>query len=226
MLLVLDIGNTNLTLGLVAGGAIVATRRAGTTRDRDRRRAGAPARRAPRARRAGPRGHLGAGASPPSSRRRPRRSRRSPTRRGDPAPRRRRPATCRWPCGWTGPHEVGADRLVNALAAARLYGTPAIVVDFGTATTFDCVGADGAFLGGAIAPGPRARPGGAGGEDRAAAADGAADAGPGDRARHRQRDAVGRGLRLPGDGLGAARARSAPSSRRRPAASPRTCARS
>lgn len=51
------------------------------------------------------------------------------------------------------PGEVGADRLVNALAAARLYGTPAVVVDFGTATTFDCVAADGAYVGGAIAPG-------------------------------------------------------------------------
>lgn len=51
------------------------------------------------------------------------------------------------------PGDVGADRLVNALAAARLYGTPAIVVDLGTATTFDCVAADGAFVGGAIAPG-------------------------------------------------------------------------
>lgn len=51
------------------------------------------------------------------------------------------------------PGDVGADRLVNALAAARLYGTPAIVADFGTATTFDCVGPDGAYVGGAIAPG-------------------------------------------------------------------------
>jgi type III pantothenate kinase len=51
------------------------------------------------------------------------------------------------------PGEVGADRLVNALAAARLYGTPAVVVDFGTATTLDCVAADGAYVGGAIAPG-------------------------------------------------------------------------
>ncbi len=51
------------------------------------------------------------------------------------------------------PSEVGPDRLVNALAAARLYGTPAVVVDFGTATTFDCVAADGAYVGGAIAPG-------------------------------------------------------------------------
>jgi type III pantothenate kinase len=51
------------------------------------------------------------------------------------------------------PGEVGADRLVNALAAGRLHGTPAVVVDFGTATTFDCVAADGAYVGGAIAPG-------------------------------------------------------------------------
>jgi len=51
------------------------------------------------------------------------------------------------------PGEVGADRLVNALAAARLHGAPAIVVDAGTATTFDCVAPDGAFVGGAIAPG-------------------------------------------------------------------------
>jgi type III pantothenate kinase len=51
------------------------------------------------------------------------------------------------------PGEVGADRIVNALAVARLYGVPAVVVDFGTATTFDCVGADGAYMGGAIALG-------------------------------------------------------------------------
>jgi type III pantothenate kinase len=51
------------------------------------------------------------------------------------------------------PAEVGADRLVNALAAARLHGAPAIVVDAGTATTFDCVAPDAAFVGGAIAPG-------------------------------------------------------------------------
>ncbi len=51
------------------------------------------------------------------------------------------------------PGDVGADRLVNALAAARLYRTPAVVVDLGTATTLDCVAADGAYVGGAIAPG-------------------------------------------------------------------------
>jgi type III pantothenate kinase len=51
------------------------------------------------------------------------------------------------------PREVGADRIVNALAAANLYGGPAIVVDFGTATTFDVVSARGEYVGGAIAPG-------------------------------------------------------------------------
>ena len=51
------------------------------------------------------------------------------------------------------PGEVGADRLVNALAVSRLFGTPAVVVDLGTATTFDCVAGDGAFVGGAIVAG-------------------------------------------------------------------------
>ena len=51
------------------------------------------------------------------------------------------------------PREVGADRIVNALAAARLYGGPAVVVDFGTATTFEVVDESGRYLGGAIAPG-------------------------------------------------------------------------
>jgi type III pantothenate kinase len=51
------------------------------------------------------------------------------------------------------PAEVGPDRLVNAFAAAQLHGTPAIVVDCGTATTLDAVDAEGAFVGGAIAPG-------------------------------------------------------------------------
>ncbi len=48
---------------------------------------------------------------------------------------------------------VGADRIANALAVRALYGTPAIVVDLGTATTFDCVSKAGAYLGGVIAPG-------------------------------------------------------------------------
>jgi type III pantothenate kinase len=51
------------------------------------------------------------------------------------------------------PSDVGADRLINALAVRELFGTPAIIVDFGTATTFDAVSAEGAYLGGNIAPG-------------------------------------------------------------------------
>ncbi|HEX8733624.1 MAG TPA: type III pantothenate kinase [Ktedonobacterales bacterium] len=51
------------------------------------------------------------------------------------------------------PWETGADRMISALAAHTLYGGPAIVIQFGTATSFDCVSAEGAFLGGAIAPG-------------------------------------------------------------------------
>lgn len=54
------------------------------------------------------------------------------------------------------PSAVGADRIVNTLAVSVLHGRDAIVVDLGTATTFDCITADGAFLGGAISPGPRA----------------------------------------------------------------------
>ncbi len=49
--------------------------------------------------------------------------------------------------------KVGADRLVNTLAAHALHPGPAVVVDFGTATTFDVVSADGAYVGGVIAPG-------------------------------------------------------------------------
>ncbi len=51
------------------------------------------------------------------------------------------------------PAEVGADRLLNTLAAHQSYGGPLIVIDFGTATTFDVVAPDGAYLGGVIAPG-------------------------------------------------------------------------
>ena len=51
------------------------------------------------------------------------------------------------------PEEVGADRLVNAVAVHTLYRKASIVVDFGTATTFDCVNASGNYLGGVICPG-------------------------------------------------------------------------
>jgi type III pantothenate kinase len=51
------------------------------------------------------------------------------------------------------PRSIGADRLANAAAVAQLYGSPAIVVDFGTAVTFDVVSAAGDYVGGVIAPG-------------------------------------------------------------------------
>jgi type III pantothenate kinase len=51
------------------------------------------------------------------------------------------------------PAEVGPDRIVNAVGALARYAPPLIVIDFGTATTFDCVNASGEFVGGAIAPG-------------------------------------------------------------------------
>src|SRR5271168_271251 len=51
------------------------------------------------------------------------------------------------------PKEVGSDRIMNALAAVHLYGGPAIVVDFGTATNFDAISEKGEFVGGAFAPG-------------------------------------------------------------------------
>ena len=151
MLLAVDIGNTNVTIGLFRAGVLVATRRAATTpratadelellldgliRLDDASFADVTAiacasvvpgltagLEAVAARRERPLVVAGAGTVPVAIR-------------------------------VDRPQEVGADRLVNALAAARLYGTPAVVVDFGTATTLDCVAADGAYVGGAIAPG-------------------------------------------------------------------------
>ncbi|HWI54105.1 MAG TPA: type III pantothenate kinase [Desulfobacteria bacterium] len=57
------------------------------------------------------------------------------------------------PIRYDNPKEVGADRIVNAVAAYETYGGPLIVVDFGTATTFDAISKAGEYLGGAIAPG-------------------------------------------------------------------------
>ena len=51
------------------------------------------------------------------------------------------------------PHEVGADRICNSFAAKNILGSPVVVVDFGSATTYDVIDANGAFIGGAIAPG-------------------------------------------------------------------------
>jgi len=57
------------------------------------------------------------------------------------------------PVHYENPAEVGADRIVNGVAAFEKYGGPCVVVDFGTATTFDCVSAKGEYMGGVICPG-------------------------------------------------------------------------
>ena len=57
------------------------------------------------------------------------------------------------PVQYENPAEVGADRIVNSVAAFEKYGGPCVIVDFGTATTFDAVSAKGEYLGGLIAPG-------------------------------------------------------------------------
>ncbi len=57
------------------------------------------------------------------------------------------------PVRYENPREVGADRIVNAVAAFEMLGGPVIAVDFGTATTFDCVSREGEYLGGVIFPG-------------------------------------------------------------------------
>jgi type III pantothenate kinase len=57
------------------------------------------------------------------------------------------------PVLYDNPAEVGADRIVNAVAAFEKYGGPSVIVDFGTATTFDCVTAKGEYQGGVISPG-------------------------------------------------------------------------
>ena len=57
------------------------------------------------------------------------------------------------PIQYDNPKEVGADRIVNAVGAYEKYHTALVVVDFGTATTFDCISQEGAYIGGAIAPG-------------------------------------------------------------------------
>jgi type III pantothenate kinase len=57
------------------------------------------------------------------------------------------------PIRYDNPHEVGADRIVNGVAAIAAYGSPVLVADFGTATTIDVIDAEGGYAGGAIAPG-------------------------------------------------------------------------
>jgi type III pantothenate kinase len=151
MLLALDIGNTNITMGLVHGEAVVASRRAAT-------RPSATADelemlidgllRLDGASLSDVNGISLASVVPPL------------TEAAEAMAERRglqllsaTAAIMPIPIRTERPAEVGADRLVNGLAVGRLYGAPAIVVDFGTATTFDCIARDGGYIGGAITPG-------------------------------------------------------------------------
>jgi type III pantothenate kinase len=151
MLLALDIGNTNVTLGLFRAGSLVARRRAATNAraSADEFEALLDALlRLDDAALADVSAIAAASVVPAIT-----------TALEAVAARRERPlliataGTVPIPIRVDRPHEVGADRLVNALAAQRLHGTPAVVVDLGTATTFDAIAADGAYVGGAIAPG-------------------------------------------------------------------------
>ena len=56
-------------------------------------------------------------------------------------------------CDYPSPHEIGADRIADAIAAKAIFGSPVVVVDFGTATNMEVIDRDGLFIGGAIAPG-------------------------------------------------------------------------
>ena len=151
MLLALDIGNTNVSLGLVRRGSLVATRRAATNARATADELDLLLEGLLRLEDAtfGDVAAIACASVVPSL-----------TAAVETiAERRERPlvvasaGTVPLPIRVDRPADVGPDRLVNALAAGRLHGTPAVVVDFGTATTFDCVAADGAYVGGAIAAG-------------------------------------------------------------------------
>ena len=154
MLLVVDVGNTQTHLGVIDGGAVVDEWRIATVRHRTSETVRRPA--------AG----LLLPAGPPAQggRRRGRYRLRGPTSHaavgGDVRKHLGIPAFVVGPGARTGmrirtrnPSEVGADRIVNAVAAFEMYGGPCIVADYGTATTFDVISAEGDYLGGAIAPG-------------------------------------------------------------------------
>ena len=90
------------------------------------------------------------------------------------------------PVLYDNPAEVGADRIVNSVAAFEKYGGPCIVVDFGTATTFDCVSAKGEYQGGVICPGIGISADALFQNDRSPAARGHSQTGARDRHYHRR----------------------------------------
>ncbi len=104
------------------------------------------------------------------------------------------------PVQYDNPAEVGADRVANGVAAFERYGGPCVVVDFGTATTFDAISAKGEYLGGIIAPGNRHFRRGAVFANGAPAAGGHSPAAKGDRYQYRGQYPVRSFLRVPGAG--------------------------
>jgi type III pantothenate kinase len=141
LLLALDVGNTNTVLGFFEGDALVATARLTTVRERtsDEHSLFLRAVIEAKGRKVGEVDDvIVSSVVPPQD---------FPIR-----------AACRDLFGidplYDHPSEVGADRIVNAVAAVAAHGAPCIVVDFGTATTFDVVTASGDYLGGVICPGP------------------------------------------------------------------------
>ncbi len=102
------------------------------------------------------------------------------------------------PVHYDNPAEVGADRIVNSVAAFEKFGGPCIIVDFGTATTFDVVSKKGEYLGGVITPGHRHLGRRVVFAHGAIAARGCAQASAGAGDEHGQQRAVGSVLRIPG----------------------------
>lgn len=150
-LLVVDVGNTNIVLGIWAGDELVASWRMATSRERTADEYGVTARQVIAARGAPAPDHaIVSSVVPPLHAT----IQKMVETYFDVSPLFVEPGIRTGLSIKTeNPLEVGADRIVNAVAAHALYPCPAVVVDFGTATTFDLVSADGEYRGGVIAPG-------------------------------------------------------------------------
>ncbi|HVT42912.1 MAG TPA: type III pantothenate kinase [Thermoanaerobaculia bacterium] len=150
-LLVVDVGNTNIVLGVYQGEHLVASWRLATARDRTADEYGILARQLVSGTTSDPiAGAIVSSVVPPLNTT----IEQMLGRYFDVAPLFVEPGTkSGMPIHTENPLEVGADRIVNAVAAHHIYGGPSVVVDFGTATTFDLVSAQGEYEGGVIAPG-------------------------------------------------------------------------
>jgi type III pantothenate kinase len=156
MLLTIDVGNTNIVLGVFEGGTLIDSWRLATMRERTSDELGILVTHLFEHRRLAMdrvRGVVLASVVPPLTRSIVEMLRRY----FDREPLLVDPGTKTMPVKYENPAEVGADRLVNGVAAFELVGrprnAPVIVVDFGTATTFDAISTAGEYLGGAICPG-------------------------------------------------------------------------